>query len=118
MLFPTFSSLLFLFQNTPSNDNLPHNHIRHQIFHEYFRGTTAAQATRNVNSVYGDGSTSERTCQVWYKRFRDGDIDQSRSGKPNLGYYMISPMPIKRADWPLLLLSSADTTKSLFYHVL
>ena len=88
MLFPTFSSLLFLlilFQNTSSNGNLPHNHIHHQTFHKYFRGTTASQVAQNINSVYGDGSTSERTCQVWYKRFRNGDIsleDQPCSRKP------------------------------------
>ena len=86
MLLTCVISLLFLLKFSSSINNLPDNHIRHIIYHEYSRGTTAAQAARNINAVYGEGSITERTCRTWYDRFRSGDItlgDQPRSGRPS-----------------------------------
>jgi histone-lysine N-methyltransferase SETMAR len=86
MLLTCVISLLFLLKFSSSIDNLPANHIRHIIYHEYSRGTTAAQAARNINAVYGEGSITEQTCRTWYNRFRSGDItlgDQPRPGRPS-----------------------------------
>ena len=47
-----------------SETNLPPNHIRHVIFHEYSRGVTAAQAGRIINDIYGEGTTTDQTCQT------------------------------------------------------
>jgi len=85
MLLTCVISLLFLLNFSTSNNNLPANHIRH-IYHEYSRGTTAAQAAQNINAVYGEGSITEKTCRTWYNRFRSDDItlgDQPRSGRPS-----------------------------------
>ena len=81
-LFIVFCTIYF----SLSNSDLPPNHILHVIYHEYFRGVTAAQSARNINDVYGQGSTSEQTCQTWFKRFRSGEIsleDQPCSGRPS-----------------------------------
>ena len=71
---------LFLLNLTISNINLPHNHIRHIVYHEYARGTTAAQALMPC---------MEKTLLQnahWYQRFRSGDNSlegEPRSGKPS-----------------------------------
>jgi transposase len=81
-LFIVFCTIYFYL----SNSDLPSNHIHHVIYHVYFRGVTAAQAAQNINDVYGQGSTSEQTCQTWFKRFCSGEInleDQPRSGRPS-----------------------------------
>lgn len=86
MLLKYFFFLLFLWRFASSTDNLPHNHIRHIIFHEFMRGTSAAQAARNIDAVYGEGSVSEHTCRIWFNRFRSGDTsleDQPHSGRPS-----------------------------------
>jgi [histone H3]-lysine36 N-dimethyltransferase SETMAR len=69
-----------------SNTELPPNHIRHVIFYEYSRGTSAAKAAQNIKAVYGEDSISQITCQRWFARFRSGDTnleDAPRSGKPS-----------------------------------
>jgi hypothetical protein len=63
-----FNYVLFSF----SNNNLPSNHIRHAIFYEYSRGASAAQAAKKINNVYGEGSTSQITCQTYFARFCNG----------------------------------------------
>ena len=86
MLLTCVIYLLFLLKFSSSIDNLPANHLRHIIYHEYSRGITAAQAARNINAVYREGSITERTCRTWYNRFRSGDItlgDQPRPGRPS-----------------------------------
>ena len=86
MLLTCVISLLFLLKFSSSIDNLSANHIRHIIYHEYSRGTTAAQAARNINAVYGEGSITEQTYRTWYNRFRSGDItigDQPRPERPS-----------------------------------
>lgn len=43
----------FLVKISITNDELPPNHIRHIIFHEFKRGSSAAQSTHNIDAVYG-----------------------------------------------------------------
>jgi hypothetical protein len=77
---------LFLLNLTTSNINLPNNHIRHIIYHENTRGTPAAQAAQNINALYGEDSTTKRTCQNWNQCFHYGDNsleDEPRSRRPS-----------------------------------
>lgn len=49
------------------------------------KGLNAAEACREITSVYGHDAVSERTCQVWYSHFNEGredTKDESRSGRP------------------------------------
>lgn len=54
----------------------------------YFRkGKKAAYAHRKIADVYGEEAISERVCQKWFSRFRDGDTtlkDEDRSGRPSV----------------------------------
>ena len=55
------------------------------MFHEYSHDASARQAAKNINALYGDGLTSERTWQDWFQQFRSGDVsleDKSRSRRP------------------------------------
>jgi len=61
-------------------------HLRHVLLYEFNLGKNAAQAARNINSVYGKGFISESTAQRWYSRFRSNDFsleDATRSGRPS-----------------------------------
>ena len=65
--------------------DLPPDHVRHVILFKFESGATEAQAAREINYVYGEGSTSESTCDRWYRRFRSGDKslkDEARPGRP------------------------------------
>ena len=65
--------------------DLPPDHVRYAILFKFESGATAAQAAREINYVYGEGSTSESTCDRWYRRFRSGDKslkDEARPGRP------------------------------------
>ena len=48
--------------------------IRVIMEYEYRRGSTAAQAARNIN-VYGANTTNQRTTCYWFARFRSGNFD-------------------------------------------
>lgn len=60
-------------------------HLRHLLLAEFNRGSSAAQAARNINSIYGNGFVAERTAQKWLARFKQNDFtltDTPRSGRP------------------------------------
>jgi hypothetical protein len=66
-------------------DNLPTGHVRHVMLHLFLRDETAYQAAIIVNNVYGEGSTSKRSCYDWFTKFRAGDKtleDKKRGGRP------------------------------------
>ena len=78
--------VLYIFQFSFPTTNLPPNHIHHAMFYEYSRGSSALQAAKNINNVYGEGSISQHTCERWFTRFRSGEIsleDEPRSGRPS-----------------------------------
>lgn len=54
-------------------------HFRHILLFEFNRGTNAAEATRNICYVYGEGAIVERTSQKWFSRFRNSNFDLSDS---------------------------------------
>ena len=49
--------------------------IRVVFEYEFRRRTTAAETTRRVLTVFGEGSTTERTVNRWYKRFQEGEFE-------------------------------------------
>jgi histone-lysine N-methyltransferase SETMAR len=58
-------------------------HIPHCMLYE-FQKKNATKATENICSVYGENVLNVRTCQFWFKRFREGKFDLSdnqRSGR-------------------------------------
>ena len=60
-------------------------HLRHVMLYEYRKGKSAAQATRDIRSTYGDEALVERTCQKWFAKFRTGNFgldDEPREGRP------------------------------------
>ncbi|GAU91265.1 hypothetical protein RvY_03555 [Ramazzottius varieornatus] len=54
--------------------------------YEFRRGTNAAQTARNINNVFGEDATNERTVERWYARFRSGDfsLEDHPHGRPKL----------------------------------
>jgi [histone H3]-lysine36 N-dimethyltransferase SETMAR len=60
------------------------SHIRNCMLYEFKRKSTAAEATRNICSAWGD-VLNERTCRRWFQKFRSGDFrleDGHYSGRP------------------------------------
>ncbi|XP_076271257.1 histone-lysine N-methyltransferase SETMAR-like [Rhynchophorus ferrugineus] len=60
--------------------------IRLIFLFEYKLGRKAAEAARNINEAFGQGTASERTVQWWFKKFRNGDESletEKRSGRPS-----------------------------------
>ena len=65
--------------------NSKNSRIRELMLYEFKQGKSAAAATRKICEVEGLDVVSERTCQVWFKKFAQGDTsieDQPRSGRP------------------------------------
>ncbi|CAH1401249.1 unnamed protein product [Nezara viridula] len=59
--------------------------IRAILLHYFKSGYKATNAVREINKMMGEKSVSERAGQVWFKKFRDGDMSlesKSRSGRP------------------------------------
>ncbi|RLU20990.1 hypothetical protein DMN91_007606, partial [Ooceraea biroi] len=52
--------------------------------YEFRRGTTGSETARNINAVFGEGSTTKATVGNWFKNFRDGDFSLANEprGRP------------------------------------
>ena len=49
------------------------------------KGNSAAEAARNIHSVYGEECVNERTCRRWFAKFKGGEFtleDEDRTGRP------------------------------------
>lgn len=51
------------------------NEIRICLFYEFKLGHTAADAYRNIISVWGSDALGERNTRIWFARFTSGDFD-------------------------------------------
>lgn len=58
--------------------------IRVVYEYEFRRGTTAAEATRRICAVFGEGSTTRATVNNWFQKFKDGNFDLANQprGRP------------------------------------
>ncbi|KAK6046700.1 hypothetical protein COOONC_15795 [Cooperia oncophora] len=58
--------------------------LRVVLEYEFRRGSTAAQAVRNITVVFGEDAPNERTVRRWFAKFESGDFDlQNESrGRP------------------------------------
>ncbi|CAD5232241.1 unnamed protein product [Bursaphelenchus xylophilus] len=65
----------------PGGKNL---HLRHLLFFAFHRGQKAAEAAREICSVYG-GVIGRSAVHRWFAKFKKGDFeldDAPRSGRP------------------------------------
>ncbi|XP_014780525.1 histone-lysine N-methyltransferase SETMAR-like [Octopus bimaculoides] len=73
--------------------NFMKQQIRHCLLYEFRKKSTATEAMKNIYEVYPDAAKA-RTCQLWFKKFKDGDCDISdkrRSGRrPTLNDYLLN----------------------------
>jgi len=54
------------------------------FLYEFKLGHNAAEAARNINGAFGDGTASERTIRFWFEKFRSGDtsLENEECGRP------------------------------------
>lgn len=55
------------------------------MLYEFKLGRFAAEASRNINHVWGEGTTTERSTQRWFAKFRSGDTsleEEDGRGRP------------------------------------
>lgn len=60
-------------------------HLREVLLFCFNWEKSAAETHRILMEVYGEHVPDERTCQRWFKRFKNGDFnteDRERSGQP------------------------------------
>jgi len=58
--------------------------IRVIFLYEFKLGNNAAEAARNINTAFGEGTASERTTRRWFEKFRSGDmsLENEPRGRP------------------------------------
>ena len=65
-----------------------HIHLRHIMLYHFEKGHTAAEAFRDLNDLFGEGTIGRKTVYEWFDRFKSGDI--SPEDKPEEAASLIS----------------------------
>jgi histone-lysine N-methyltransferase SETMAR len=68
------------------------------LLYEYKKGSTAAEASRNICRAFGAGAVSERVAQNWFARFKSGDEtieDLPHTGRPTVIDNMVIEVDIE-----------------------
>jgi len=63
-----------------------HVHIRHTTLYHFDKGHKAAEAFRDPNELFSEGTIGERQVQGWFERFKSGDTsleDEGGRGRPS-----------------------------------
>ena len=63
-----------------------HVHIRHIMLYRYEKGYKAAEAFRDLNELFGEGTIGERQVRRWFERFKSGNKsleDEGGRGRPS-----------------------------------
>ena len=50
-----------------------HIHIRHIMLYHFEKGHKSAEAFRDLNELFGDGTISWSQVKKWFQRFKSGD---------------------------------------------
>ena len=61
--------------------------VRKLVYYCWKRNLTTLEMVEEINSVLGDESISQRSCQRYVKKFKEGNFnadDEIRSGRPSL----------------------------------
>ena len=64
---------------------LSRDQIRTLIYYEWKKGLNPPSITKEMNSILGSNTVSERTCRNWVNKFNEGVFstkDEDRSGRP------------------------------------
>lgn len=72
--FPLMTEFLLFIFSTEVNNTISSKDLRILFLYEFKLGHSAAAASRNIISVFGEGSVSERTIRWWFGKFRSGDL--------------------------------------------
>lgn len=59
--------------------------LRHIMLYELKKGKSAAKATQNIHSAYGEECLNERICRRWFTNFRSGNFsleNEDQTGHP------------------------------------
>lgn len=51
------------------------HHLREVLLFCFHSKKNAAEAHRMLTDTYGEAALSQRTCQEWFQRFKNGDFD-------------------------------------------
>ena len=51
------------------------SNLREVLIFFFHSKKTAAEAHRELQTVFEDAALSETTCRDWFRRFKDGDLD-------------------------------------------
>ena len=63
-----------------------HVHIRHIMLYHFEKGHKAAEAFRDLNELFGEGTIGERQVRRWFEHFKSGDTsleDEEGRGRPS-----------------------------------
>jgi len=83
--------------------------FRHVLLYYFDFKKIATKAHRLLSEVYSDEIPSERTCRVWFERFRNGDFNMRDKECPE--------QPKKFEDFELQELLDENPAQTLFFTV-